>query len=204
MRKDKIGGSKARQKILDAALRLFAAKGFAATSVRDITDATSYTQPVLYYHFQSKAALYETLVQQAYAECRQRMEDAALRSSKIDEQLTAALEAVLTFVRDRRDLTRLAFATAFAASEEVPAGIRRISRNHGNLEFVRSLIERAQKAGKLNSGFNSLELAKGIYGALSYQVMASLLWEDEVPGRRQAERMVRLFLEGASSRRGRR
>lgn len=197
MRVKTTGSGSTRQAILDAALRLFAAKGYAGTSVRDITQASSRTQPVLYYHFKNKARLYEALVQEAYKECQERMREAAMRHSEIAEQLTAALEAILTFVREKRDLTWLAFSTAFAAPEELPAAIRKVSQSHSNLEFIRLLIKRAQKMGALNSHFNSLELARAIYGALTYQVMANLVWDEKLRGRQQAERMVQVFLEGA-------
>lgn len=46
-----------RDRIVEAALRLFAERGTAATSMRDIAAAADVTVPGLYYHFDSKAAL---------------------------------------------------------------------------------------------------------------------------------------------------
>jgi AcrR family transcriptional regulator len=43
-----------RQRILDAALRLFVERGFASTSVRDIVERLHLTKGSLYYHFASK------------------------------------------------------------------------------------------------------------------------------------------------------
>ncbi len=54
----RIGG---RERLLAAAPRLFAAKGYAATSVRDILKAAQVTAPVLYYHFGSKEGLFVAL-----------------------------------------------------------------------------------------------------------------------------------------------
>lgn len=54
-----VGG---RERLLAAATRLFAAKGYAATSVRDIVKAAKVTAPVLYYHFGSKERLFVGLV----------------------------------------------------------------------------------------------------------------------------------------------
>lgn len=50
-----------RAVILDAALRLFAEQGFAATSIRDIAAAAGLREGSLYYHFDSKAELLEAL-----------------------------------------------------------------------------------------------------------------------------------------------
>src|SRR3990172_4579643 len=46
-----------RDRIVDAALRLFSERGTAAVSAREPADAASVTVPGLYYHFASKAEL---------------------------------------------------------------------------------------------------------------------------------------------------
>jgi len=46
------------ERVLDAAERLFAERGFAGTSVRDITDAAGANLGAVNYHFRSKAQLY--------------------------------------------------------------------------------------------------------------------------------------------------
>jgi len=61
------GAETARERILAAAERLFAAKGYAAASVRDILRAAGVTAPVLYYHFGSKEGLFLALARDAKA-----------------------------------------------------------------------------------------------------------------------------------------
>lgn len=46
-----------RDRIVEAALRLFSERGTAAVSVREVADAAGVTVPGLYYHFASKADL---------------------------------------------------------------------------------------------------------------------------------------------------
>ena len=50
-----------RQHILEVALRLFADRGYAATSVQDIVDEARVAKPMLYYYFKNKAGLYQAL-----------------------------------------------------------------------------------------------------------------------------------------------
>jgi len=51
-----------RQRILDAALELFARQGFAATSVRDLARAVGLRESSLYNHFAGKEAIFHALV----------------------------------------------------------------------------------------------------------------------------------------------
>src|SRR4051794_38444713 len=51
-----------RERILDAALRLFADKGYEATSMREIAEELGITKAALYYHFDSKADIVRSML----------------------------------------------------------------------------------------------------------------------------------------------
>ena len=55
-------GSKTKEKILKHALKLFSAKGFKATTVRDISGSIGIKQSALYNHFKNKDEILETLI----------------------------------------------------------------------------------------------------------------------------------------------
>jgi AcrR family transcriptional regulator len=57
------GGESTRARILHVALELFAARGFAATSTRELSDRLGFTKPALYYHFRTKDDLLAALIQ---------------------------------------------------------------------------------------------------------------------------------------------
>src|SRR5436190_24035632 len=87
----------AKREILRAALRLFSERGLAATSVRDIADASGYTNPALYKHFEGKDKLalylFETCHVQVWTSC-----SAALTAAKgFDQKLDAYVGRWLEF-----------------------------------------------------------------------------------------------------------
>src|SRR6478735_10988053 len=55
-------GQRTRQAILDAALDLFADKGFFGTSLRDVAAAVGVRESALYNYFAGKDALFEALL----------------------------------------------------------------------------------------------------------------------------------------------
>ncbi|SPL88151.1 Transcriptional regulator, TetR family [[Actinomadura] parvosata subsp. kistnae] len=57
-------GQDTRQLLLDAALELFALKGYAATSVREIAKQAEVHDSAIYFHFANKDALYTALFEQ--------------------------------------------------------------------------------------------------------------------------------------------
>jgi AcrR family transcriptional regulator len=56
-------GASGREEILDAAARLFAQQGYAATSTRQIAEAVGMRQASLYYHFGSKEQVLAELLE---------------------------------------------------------------------------------------------------------------------------------------------
>jgi len=56
------GPPRTRERILDIALRLFADKGYDATSMREIAEHLGITKAALYYHFDSKADIVRAML----------------------------------------------------------------------------------------------------------------------------------------------
>lgn len=85
----------ARGKILNAALRLFAQRGYGATSVRDICKEAKVQTTTLYSHFPSKEKVLAEIIQLGHTEHLQRLRDALLQCKKQSpaEQLSAMVRA---------------------------------------------------------------------------------------------------------------
>lgn len=59
-----------RERLLVVAAELFAERGYAGTSIRDISDRLGVTKAALYYHFTSKSEILHALVAQPIANIR--------------------------------------------------------------------------------------------------------------------------------------
>lgn len=193
-------GTTARRRILNSALRRFADGGYAATSVSDIATAARVTKPALYYHFGSKAGLYQFIVDSAHDERYRLMQEAVSKGETVREKLVEVLAVLFTFLGRNREVMRIAFATAFAAPGEVPGEVKYMPKCERNFEFVHDLIKQGQRAGELDTDFSSLELTNGIYGLMNIHVMTYLVKRDNCPDRRTARRIVDMFMSGAASR----
>jgi len=107
------------------------------------------------------------------------------------------------YFHKNRDLTRIAFATAFAAPGEVPPDLCYLDKCQRNFEVVLSLFKRALAQGELDRRFNSLELAYGFYGQGNFYIVSHLMMPNHRLDRRAAERVVDLFLLGAGAKKRR-
>jgi AcrR family transcriptional regulator len=194
-------GSATRRHILCAALKSFADRGYAATSVQEIVDAARVSKPVLYYYFKDKADLFDALVEQAHDERYRLMMEADARGQSLPEKLEEIAAAIFEFSVQNRELMRLAFATAFTAAGQAPGQTKCREKGKRSFQFIRSLMEQGQVSGELDRHFTVDELAMGFYGQLNSHVMVRLLMPECPLNRETAEHIVRLFLQGATARR---
>jgi AcrR family transcriptional regulator len=195
-------GSTTRQQILRSAVRRFADRGYAAASVQQIVDDARVSKPALYYYFPDKAGLFQALVNEAYDQEYQLMREAA-EGRELRGQLVEILAKLFDYFRKNRELLRIALATAFASPGDLPKGLRYLDRCERNFEFIGSLMKRGLRNGELDRRFASRELAFGFYGQANVYIMAHLLLPGCRLNRKTAERIVELFLAGATAKRRR-
>ena len=196
-------GPETRRQILRAALKRFANSGYAATSVQQIVGDAKVSKPALYYHFRDKAGLFQALVSEAHDERFDVVRQAAARAKNFRGQLVEILAALFDYFHKNRDLTRIAFATAFAAPGEVPANLCYLDKCQRNFEIVHSLFKEALARGELDRRFDSRELAYGFYGQGNFYIVSHLMMPKYRLDRRAAGRIVDLFLTGAGAKKRR-
>ena len=92
--------------ILDAARKVFEAEGLDGASLRAIAAAAGYTPAALYFHFESKEAIYAEVLRNSLAEPRGRRSAAPPRARETPaDRLRAAAMAFFRFYADNpRDL----------------------------------------------------------------------------------------------------
>ncbi len=174
-----------RLRILDAAARVFARRGYADTRLSDIAEEAGTFAGSIYYHFESREELVEAVltlgVTGVFEAVRTRVE-ALPPGSSHRTRLTAAIETHLAFA-----LTQDPFATAnqrlFA---QVPADIRQrqihLHRAYG--EYWRKLLEGARRAGEIRRDLDLSVLRLQILGAVNWTV------EWYKPGKRSIEQIA--------------
>lgn len=98
-----------RQRLLDAAMRCFASKGFAGTSIRDIAQAAGVATGLLYTHFDSK----DTLLLSVFAQSMQQVQSTfaeALNPAPGEQPVATLVRAAVRTVRAHLPFWQLSYA----------------------------------------------------------------------------------------------
>lgn len=112
--------SESRNHILDAALNLFAQKGYAATTVREIVDAAGITAPSLYYYFGNKEGLYMELMQTHCAMIDEVLTQHSSASESARLRLKNLVGKIFLHVVEDRNFFRLMFTIYYGPSQGAP------------------------------------------------------------------------------------
>src|SRR6266478_1636350 len=101
----------ARETVLASAVKAFARRGYAGTSVQDILDAAGLSKPTVYYYFESKAGLFRAILAFAYDESFRLMQAGLKGKTSCEQRLVEVAAALFDFANQHQNLTRLVFAT---------------------------------------------------------------------------------------------
>jgi AcrR family transcriptional regulator len=126
----KLKGEVSRDRILDSALALFSARGYAATGVYDIARAAKIEKTALYWHFGSKEGLLAAVLDRMDAEFVDDVSKrVAERGGDSDERLDVFVKGLRQLVVKRGHFVRLMLSVSLersAVSEETRAAVQRI------------------------------------------------------------------------------
>ena len=166
----------AKRQILRAAMKLFAAQGLAATSIRDIARESGYTNPALYKHFAGKEELalhlFETCHRRLWTKCHAAV-DAA---SGFDDKLEAYIGQVLELVDEHPDAMAFLSDSARVLWPKAAPVVRRQTM----IGLARSLMSLAPQARRGRSAVSPDVAAASLQGTLAE--LARMLHVGVIPG----------------------
>jgi AcrR family transcriptional regulator len=111
---------RARDTILNVAMEIFAQKGYAACSIREICQAAGVTKPVLYYHFRSKEHLYQELMLDIFNQTRKNLLRLSNSRGPLRKRLVRYVASEFNNSRKDPDSVRLLFRMMFSPEGEYP------------------------------------------------------------------------------------
>ena len=191
-----------REEILATALRLFAEKGYNATSMRDLAGAVGLTEGALYKHFAGKQELFEASIERVIG-----MRDAILMQTgamdlnDIRPVLRVLGRAVLHFIMqgDGQYVFRIFVQDAHQAVSSDGLAVR--DRFVQGLSLLSAIFQQARDAGVLRVELDPQFLARQFGGTLiSTAVMQKVIGlEDRLPLDVEifVDQFVDVFLAGA-------
>ena len=151
-----------RRLILDAAVRVFARKGYHTSRVGDIAEEAGIAHGLLYHYFSSKEQVLETVFRENWSELLAafaRIEDSDEPAS---EQLDGIVKVLLRSWRNAPDLVRV-MVREVARSPHLQGQVDEIREGFVTIQRV---IERGQAEGSFRADLDARLASWIVYGSL--------------------------------------
>ena len=170
-----------RRTILDAAVRVFARKGFHTSRVGDIAEEAGVAHGLLYHYFTSKDEVLETIFREHWTALLDRVHAAEQTGDDPVEQLRGITQAMFHSWVTEPDVVRVVIRE-IARTEEISEHVGELVRPIG---AIRRVIERGQASGVFRSGLDADLAAIVFYGGIDELISGWVLGrltgdEDEV------------------------
>lgn len=176
MRRTKEEAAVTRSTVLKAALSVFSSKGYAATTLDDIAAAAKVTRGAIYWHFKSKADLYNTLTEALSARGADLVQQAVSEGGTFLQILRRVFVRQCALIEDDREARAVMELALFKTGmdPDLKAGRRkRMEAGNALLEGLTTAMQQGVGLGELRDDLETADLARAF---LAFENGAIQLW----------------------------
>jgi TetR/AcrR family transcriptional regulator len=181
-------------RLMTSAIALFARKGYAATTVREIVEAAGVTKPALYYYFGSKEGIFLAMMGEALHEFEATAASALGTGGAAEERIVRFLDGMFALILDHLDVMRVLDAIYYGPPQGAPS-FEFEAVHHRFTEVLGHLIREGIESGEFRPG-DPDDLTWAIIGPFEVARGLSLSHPEMDFGRDRLARLLRVVFEG--------
>jgi TetR/AcrR family transcriptional regulator, acrAB operon repressor len=199
MKKTAAEAAQTRQAILDAALKVFSAQGYSATTLDEVARSAGVTRGAVYWHFAGKAQLYQALLRAYSNRSLPIIQQAAQEGGsflEVCKRILTRLLASLESDAELRAVTELLLFKTAQSSELTEVRRERVESARELTAMMASIMQQGIASGALRADADPFDLARAF---LAYQEGLFYVWLADPAGFSLSERasaLADLFITG--------
>lgn len=168
--------NKTKRKIFEASMKLFAEKGYDATSVEEITATVGVAKGTLYYHFSSKEEIFEFLIEEGVKLLKNSIDIKTENLQNSIDKIKAIVLIQLKVLVKYEDFMTIVLSEIWGSSTRSVICKKYIFEY---IEMVENIVKEGIKKGEIIEGDSNV-IASGIFGFTSSSLIYKMRKEKEI------------------------
>ena len=168
--------NKTKRKIFETSMKLFAEKGYDATSIEDITATVGVAKGTLYYHFSSEEEIFNFLIEEGIKLLQNSIDIKTAKFSNYIDKIKAIVLIQIKIVVKYEDLITILLSQFWGQEQRHQMCQKNI------LEYVHKIekiVEEGIQKGQIKQG-NPQAIASEIYGLICSSLVYKVRSKEEI------------------------
>ncbi|MFW2390748.1 MAG: TetR/AcrR family transcriptional regulator [Polyangiales bacterium] len=188
-----------RDRILAAAIEVFAKNGFYATRVSEIAKAAGVADGTIYLYFKNKDDVLITIFEEGIERLLGILSEVAESNASFDDRISRIIELQLGLLEEQRDLAEVITVNLRQSSRLLKQYAAPLFMQY--IDVIAGVVRDGQKDGAFRKDLNPRIVARSLFGALDAILLTWAIGEGDPPAlRKAASHCASLFLEGLRQR----
>jgi TetR/AcrR family fatty acid metabolism transcriptional regulator len=188
-----------RDRILKAAIKVFAKNGFYATRVSEIAKAAGVADGTIYLYFKNKDDVLITIFEDGINRLLVILREVAESDEPFENRITRIVELQLGLLEDQRDLAEVITVNLRQSSRLLKQYATPLFMQY--IDVIAGVVREGQEEGAFRKDLNPRVVARSLFGALDAILLTWALGEGDTGAlRKAAAHCASLFLEGLRKR----
>lgn len=191
-----VTGVDARDRLLRAAERLFAEKGYAATAVHEITSEAGVNRALLYYYFRDKHSLYAAVIDEGVAAFTRMLDEVLSTPGSYSDRMAAFVRGYLQLLWDRPEASRVVHRCLLDGYQDE---FRLLEKFQGGMSRLEAFFQEASASGEFRP-LDPAIAARSFVGPMFIFSLWRMFESDRFSREELAEELIAQLLDGFRAR----
>jgi TetR/AcrR family fatty acid metabolism transcriptional regulator len=189
------------QLIIEAALRVFSAKGFADTRMADVANEANLSYGLIYHYFQNKEALFDAIVDDWWSTIYGKMEALKKTDASTREKLTGVIKFMMNAYTEMPH-HMVIFISEVSRGFISHASPQRKDNFNKFISLCEDIVLEGQTGGALRNDIPAKHLTYVFLGAIDAFLSVMVLGKEKLTRAREnriVESVISVFINGAEA-----
>ncbi len=162
--------NKTKRKIFETSMKLFAEKGYDATSVEDITETVGVAKGTLYYHFSSKEEIFNFLIEEGMKLLQNSIDIKISKLNNYIDKIKAIVLIQIKIVAKYEDIITILLSQFWGNEERNKKCKKQI---YDYIDKIEKIVQEGIEAKQIINGDTKI-IASEIYGLICSSIVYKL------------------------------